>query len=75
MWRLSSGAISLGMAAFQYLPSNFQPGSWVHMFKMMSMASRVISRFSPPMPSTWNISQSVGDPEAAMPKFSRPPEM
>lgn len=39
------------------------------------MASAVISRFSPPKPSIWNISQSLGGPLAAMPKFSRPSAM
>ena len=55
------GIIGWGTAAFQYLPSCVQPGSWVHRLRMISMASRVMSRFSPLMPSTWNISQSVGE--------------
>ena len=45
------------------------------MSRMMSIASRVISRFSPSSPSTWNISQSLGNPDAAIPKFNRPLEM
>ena len=32
-----------------------------------------MSRFWPDMPSTLNIAQSLGRPEAATPKFSRPP--
>src|SRR5678816_2709324 len=72
--RFSSGGISCGTAAFQYLPSYFQPGSWVHRFMMMSMDSRVMSRCSPCMPSTPNISQSVGEPDAANPTLRRPPE-
>ena len=39
---------------------------------MISSASRVMSRFCPLMPSTLNIAQSLGRPDAATPKFSRP---
>src|SRR4029079_4527324 len=41
---------------------------------MLSAASRVMSRLTPDMPSTLNIAQSLGRPEAAMPKLSRPPD-
>jgi hypothetical protein len=42
---------------------------------MISSASRVMSRLTPDMPSTLNIAQSLGRPDAATPKLSRPPDM
>ena len=54
--------ISSGLLTFQYLPLNSNDGSSLHSRRMMSSASRVISRFCPDMPSTSNIAQSLGRP-------------
>ena len=61
-----------GLLTVQNLPLWVQGASSVHIFKMISSASRVMSRFWPDMPSTLNIAQSLGRPDAATPKFSRP---
>ncbi len=63
-----------GLFTVQNFPVWVQGASSVHIFKMISSASRVMSRFWPDMPSTLNIAQSLGRPEAATPKFSRPSE-
>ena len=63
-----------GFVTVQNLPLWVHGASSVHIFKMISSNSRVISRFWPLIPSTLNIAQSLGKPDAATPKFSRPPE-
>jgi hypothetical protein len=72
MWGFRKPNIVSGLSTFQYLPSWCHGPSSVHIFRMMSSASRVMSRFWPDMPSTLNIAQSDGRPDAATPKFSRP---
>ena len=63
-----------GLDTCQNLPLKSQGPRSVHILRMISSASRVMSRLAPDMPSTWNIAQSLGRPEAATPKFSRPPD-
>src|ERR1700743_2055941 len=74
MWGLRKSNIASGLVTVQYLPVYVHGAGSLHIFRMISSASRVISRFCPLIPSTLNIAQSLGRPEAATPKLSRPPE-
>jgi hypothetical protein len=51
-----------GFVTVQNLPLWVNGASSVHIRKMISSASRVMSRFWPDMPSTLNIAQSLGRP-------------
>ena len=54
--------IGSGLVTVQNLPLWVHGASSVHIFRMISSASRVMSRFWPDMPSTLNIAQSLGRP-------------
>src|ERR1700680_3907573 len=64
--------ISSGFVTCQYLPLKSNDGSSLHSRRMISSPSLVISRFCPDMPSTPNIAQSEGRPDAATPNSNRP---